>query len=89
MYLFCIRPLPPGAPAQPTGAIDFAVFGARLSTGLSSGLAAVLIATQQVTAPLQPTKTSSERSPMIKKKVLDLEGHEDFLIDALPIQQEI
>jgi hypothetical protein len=68
--------------AQPVaGGMDFTAFGASLSAGLSTGLAAAIANAQQLAAPLQPTKAKEDWSPLLREQVLKLMGlpsHHDF-----------
>jgi hypothetical protein len=82
--------LPP-PPLNP-GGIDFNAFGASLSSGLSTGIAAALVTAQQLATPLQPAKAKDDWSPLLQEQVLKLMGlppDHDFTAVAPSVWQEI
>jgi hypothetical protein len=78
-----------GQPAQ--GPIDFNAFGASLTNGLSTGMAAAILVAQQLATPLQATKAKEGWTALEQEQILKVMGraaNEDFLATVPSIWQE-
>jgi hypothetical protein len=78
-------------PTSPHGAIDCNAYGASLLTGLSTGLAAAILAAQNLAQPFQANKPKGDWSQLQKDQILKIMGqpnNNNFLTEAPAVWQK-
>jgi hypothetical protein len=91
-YPSTVPNLPPAAPGPATqGTIDCNAFGASITNGLLTGMAAAFMAAQHAAAPLQLAKTKEEWTDLMQEQIIKVMGkpaNADFMAVAPSIWKE-